>query len=510
MRVVVRADSSSVIGTGHVTRCMTVAERLRERGSQVEFVCRELPGSINEMIESRGFVVHRLSGPKYCSHMREQYEITWPAPTQAADAEGALAVLGGHETGNVDWLIVDHYSLDRTWETLMRRRAQRIMVIDDLANRQHDCDLLLDQNLRADNGVRYKQLVTAQCTLLLGPRYALLRPEFRFWREQIGKHRERGPVRHLMVSFGGSDPDNVTAKAIEAIGALGCRDLQVDVVIGAANPHRSSIYASVEAEPNTSIYVNPGDIAELMARADIAIGGAGVTNWERCCIGLPSVVVAIAENQRPGAEALAEGGYVIYVGPSKEVTSREIGQAIAFLLERIEFLDFLRSRGMGLVDGKGVDRLIGNLEGIAIELRPATAADCDNVYLWRNDPEVRLRSFDRAEIPYETHRQWFYDTLTRTDRVLLVGERDGEAVGVLRFDFTDTVATVSIYLVPGMQGRGYGRALLARGSAWVRRERPEILMIRAEILATNEASIRAFCSAGFSLSSGVYQLNLKQ
>lgn len=219
MKVAFRADASVGIGSGHVMRCLTLAGELKEAGAQIIFICRECEGNLCDLIEKQGIPVARISGELQ----------SWEA-----DAFQSLEALKKY--GKADWLVVDHYSLDHRWEAGIRNAAEKIMVIDDLADRIHDNDLLLDQNLYEDLENRYNGLAPPHCIKLLGPRYALLRPEFRKARASLRKRD--GIIRRILVSFGGSDPSNETAKALEAIGLLGKPEIAVDVVVGSSNPHR--------------------------------------------------------------------------------------------------------------------------------------------------------------------------------------------------------------------------------------------------------------------------------
>jgi UDP-2,4-diacetamido-2,4,6-trideoxy-beta-L-altropyranose hydrolase len=226
---------------------------------------------------------------------------------------------------------VDHYALDSEWERGMRPYVSRIMVIDDVANRRHDCDVLLDQNLRQDSHLRYQGLVPGHCQQFLGPRYALLRPEFRATRFRL-RPRD-GRIRRILVFFGGMDPSNQTAKALEAIRLLARPETAVDVVVGQNNPHRKALQAFCESQLNLSFHCQVSNMAELMSTADLGIGAAGITTWERCFLGLPCITVAIASNQQELLENVAAAGCVVNLGWSESVSAQQIRDAVAALLE---------------------------------------------------------------------------------------------------------------------------------------------------------------------------------
>ena len=344
MNVVFRADASITIGTGHVMRCLTLAEALREAGAESAFVCRELEGNLFGLIRARGFEVHVLPGLEPPTD-----PLTWTAAHPQEDAAQMASFL----RTPADWLVVDHYGLERHWESEMREHADRLMVIDDLADRAHDCDLLLDQN-DLWNPARYDALAPAHCQKLLGPAYALLRDEFRTARERWP--REVGEVARAFVFFGGTDPTNETSKALRALQRWreGKR-LDLDVVIGGGNPHRAEVESLVSAMPNALLHVQATHMAELMARADLSLGAGGSTTWERFCLGLPSLVVTTAANQETVSKALAEDDYHLLLGDHASVNEEEIVWGLEQLTPAQRRL-FAR-RGGSLVDGRGACRV---------------------------------------------------------------------------------------------------------------------------------------------------------
>ena len=251
-------------------------------------------------------------------------------------------------------MIVDHYALDARWESKMRGTAKQVMVIDDIADRQHDCDILLDQNFYTDMQTRYTGKVSAHCQLLLGPRYALLREEFRKLHEQV--QPRTGPVKRILVFFGGVDADNYTGRAIKALADMDIKGVHVDVVIGAQHPCRAEI-ETISAAQGFACHVQTDKMAELMAVADLAIGAGGSASWERCCFGLSALLVALAENQIELAKALDSIGACIYLGAKDTVNSLTIQQAITKLLDKPNQIQSISKQAYSLVDGMGVSRV---------------------------------------------------------------------------------------------------------------------------------------------------------
>jgi UDP-2,4-diacetamido-2,4,6-trideoxy-beta-L-altropyranose hydrolase len=305
MRVVFRVDASLQIGTGHVMRCLTLAEELRNKGAQVEFICRRHKGHLTERISSQGFNVHALkvteNNVKPASPGNFEDENTlpyaqWLAASQTQDADECRPLL---DAISPDWLIVDHYAIDHDWELALKGTYKKLMVIDDLANRNHQCDLLLDQTygrLTQD----YQYLVPTHCRTLLGSQYALLRPEFSQWREYSLKRRRQSQLKILLVTLGGVDPNNVTGRILNELKfCMLPKDIQINVVMGPTAPHLDNVKTLAKEMPHiTQVKVNVNNMAEIMANADLAIGAAGATTWERCCLGLPSLLWVLAENQK--------------------------------------------------------------------------------------------------------------------------------------------------------------------------------------------------------------------
>ena len=355
MNIVFRTDATSQIGTGHFMRCLTLADALKQRGARIRFVSRNLPHYLGEMLKAKGMDFVVLSNNIVDEPAGELAHSSWLGNSQGNDAQATIHALSDCIW---DWLIVDHYALDARWERELRASAKQIMVIDDIADRQHDCDLLLDQNLYSNMQTRYTGKVPEHCKLLLGHRYALLRDEFRILREQI-KPRT-GHVKRILVFFGGVDADNYTGVAINALAELALAEIQVDVVIGAQHPCRSEIEATC-AENGFVCHVQTARMAELMTVADLAIGAGGSASWERCCLGLPALLVAMADNQIDIAKALDLNGACIYLGQLEDVTGASMSGDITSALGMQEQLVMISRTASSLVDGLGVDRICHEL-----------------------------------------------------------------------------------------------------------------------------------------------------
>ncbi|KML36117.1 UDP-2,4-diacetamido-2,4,6-trideoxy-beta-L-altropyranose hydrolase [Cytobacillus firmus] len=326
MEVIFRVDSSIEIGTGHVMRCLTLAKLLRDRGAAISFICRDLPNNISSYIENKGFAVHLLKNRKTASKNMQKFNrhSHWLTVPWKEDVENTKEILKAKKI--IDWLIVDHYSLDKYWESEMRPYTKNIMVIDDLYDREHDCDLLLNQNLLIKT-CPYSGLVPAYCKIFHGPKYSLLREEFR----KEKRRKRNGRVQRILIFFGGCDVTNETKKAIEAILMLST-DLKVDVIVGKANEFNEEIRKICSTNRSFTLLSQIENMAEMMSKADLAIGGCGTAAWERCYLGLPTLVITVAHNQEESAESLGKRNAVRVVGKSSNVTKEDLAKELNNIL----------------------------------------------------------------------------------------------------------------------------------------------------------------------------------
>lgn len=311
-------------------RCLTLAEALKERGAAVGFICRELPGNLIGLLEDMGYQVARLPQPEveFVPAPDDPHHASWLGVHWVQDAGETVAVLGGEQ---LDWLVIDSYAIDLRWERELRPLVGRIMVIDDLADRPHDCDLLLDQNLYYSAETRYDGLVPQFCQQLLGPRYALLRTEFAQAQEKL-RPRD-GQVHRVLVFFGGADPTSETERTLTALANVPQRHFEVDVVVGAGKEGKKGVLDFCSHHPGFYYHCQINNMAELMLAADLAIGAGGSTTWERCSMGLPSITVVIADNQEATTKALADLKATVYLGRSSEVDSGLLTDAVKHLLD---------------------------------------------------------------------------------------------------------------------------------------------------------------------------------
>lgn len=366
--IVIRTDASLQIGTGHVMRCLTLADALKAAGAQCHFICREHPGNLISQIRRRGFSVsvlpvatEALITNELAVAAQSNYA-AWLGADWATDAAQTKVGVGATA---VDWLIVDHYALDARWEQALQPLCRKLMVIDDLAGRPHDCDLLLDQNLGRD--VRdYSQLVPEACTVVAGPHYALLRPEFAALRDDSLRRRATPQLKHLLITMGGVDQADATGKVLEALQDCPLpADLRVTVVMGPHAPWLERVQMLAKQMPRpTEVKVNVNNMAQLMADSDLAIGAAGSTSWERCCLGLPSIIGVQAANQQLIASALELKGAAKAFSINEGV--KPICELIAKVLGDNSSLQKMSMSAAAITDGKGVERVAAELHAMVL------------------------------------------------------------------------------------------------------------------------------------------------
>jgi len=358
MSVFFRTDASLVMGSGHVMRCLTLANALREHGLQSTFVCREHVGNLCDLIEEHGFSVVRLPLKK-TSECQESAlaHASWLGASQMEDAEQTRAAILRADARPA-WLIVDHYALDQNWETTLRPIVDRLMVIDDLADRSHDCAILLDQNFFIDSENRYIHKIPVDCITLLGPAYALLQPLYA--KLHSNARLKAGPIRRIFVFFGGADNENFTGRTISAFQRLGRPDIQLDVVMTGKSPYHEVVQKQIYGHPNICLHGFLPSLGPLMNKADLAVGAGGATTWERLCLGLPSVVISLAENQEKVSMDLAAEGLIKYLGDKKKVGVDEIYQTLATLIDTPSTLDW-SAKCFEACDGKGALRVAHQL-----------------------------------------------------------------------------------------------------------------------------------------------------
>ena len=480
--VIFRTDASRTIGMGHFYRCLSLARELVKLGAVVEFAMIDPDPVIAGLLGEAGVQLAPLP-PSL-------------APGSPADAEATLGVLRRHQRPSV---VVDHYGIAAQWEIAVRVAAGTVAVIDVLADRRHDCDILIDQNRMFDGSTDYDDLVPPEAQRLIGPRFALLRPDFALWRNR--KRERDGTIRKVLVAFGGSDPKAHTLAGVAALEPFLGRLDRVDVVVGALNPHGEAIAAHAAGDRRFAVHTDTPHMAQLMHEADLAIGAGGVMSWERACLGLPAVALGIVANQRRNVAELVRWGAAVGAPDMAEPDAHRIEEWVRLLLSSPDLVRGMSERASRISDGLGAPRVAARLAATPLAFRAASMDDCRLVHTWRNAPSIRAVSSHPGEIDYDTHRKWFEASLADPNRRLLIAERDGVPMGVARFDVEGRRATISVFKDPEQQHAG---SLIRQATQWLFDTDPSIEQVRAVVLAHNERSARAFLRAGYELAEQTY------
>ncbi|MGG7646088.1 UDP-2,4-diacetamido-2,4,6-trideoxy-beta-L-altropyranose hydrolase [Rhodovulum sp. YNF3179] len=492
-----RADASIEIGTGHMMRCLTLADTLAEAGADCHVLCRDLPGDLTSLVQERGHRCHLLPAPEAHADDGATPHSAWLGVTRAQDARDCQPIL---DDLRPDWLVVDHYALDAAWERAVHPAVGQVLAIDDLADRPHECHLLLDQNLgRATED--YDGLVPAECARLIGPRYALLRPEFRARREESLARRKDGRLEHILVSLGGVDQDNATGQVLDALaGAPLPAECWITVVLGPSAPWKEGIRELAARMPvPTELRVGVRDMAALMAEADLAIGAAGSSAWERCCLGLPTLLVVLAENQVPAADAL------VRAGAASQLTSDQAALPLG-LREVLEAPDLptklmqMSKASAGLVDGSGIPKIVNRIfSEPPYCVRPARFEDAEAIYDWRYRGNA-ARYYRNTDIPTLTqHLEWMRSALENSERTLLMVESGTGPVAHVRIDKNSDdpdCLIVSICISRSLRGQGQAAAILR--AALTQNVVPAGTRFLAEVHKEHATSLRLFGSLSFT------------
>ena len=506
MNIAFRVDASLQIGSGHLMRCLSLAAAFNTANQTIRFVCRTLPNSLAAIVRDHGYELEVLNTTHEALIAADDLPHShWLPVDQDTDWRQTRAALNDRE-----WhcIIVDHYALDERWESAARQQANIVCAIDDVADRKHNCDVLLDQNIQADSSNRYQKITPGHCDLLLGPRYALLRDEFLQTREST-KQRE-GQIENILVFFGGMDAENHTGSALRALSDIELLNIRVDVVIGAQHPNKQDILDACSAS-GFICHVQTNQISTLMANADLSIGAGGTAIWERCSLGLPTLTYCVADNQREQMNQAALNGMIYAPEPGDDLVA-SIRTQISMLINNPLLRTHISRAGMEHVDAKGalrVARKITQRSASEVTVRLATIDDAEKSWAWRNHENTRLNSFDSALIDLPEHIDWWKRSVAHELRILLIAAVENKEIGVLRFDIENDTAVVSIYLNPEFQGQGFGANILSAGQRWIFENFSEIRFIRAEVKADNHVSERVFLRAGFVPYKSEFRLNRK-
>lgn len=476
MNLLLRADADIRMGTGHVMRCLALAQAWQDKLGKACLATARLCAGLGARWTAEGLGLEKFS----------------TEPGSADDAEQTIALA---RRLDADRVVLDGYHFSTRFQRALKQAGLRLLVIDDFGHAEHyAADLVLNQNLHAEEEF-YRQR-EPYTRLLLGTRFALLRREFRRWRDWQREIPKTG--RKILVTLGGSDPDNVTGKVIQALQQVRIEGLEAIILAGASNPHHADLEALLAGSaPRISLHASVTDMPGLMAWADVAVAAGGTTSWERAFLGLPSLVLILADNQQQMAEAAEQAGIGWNLGPAALLSVPAVGRAVERLAKDAGARAQMAQRGPEVVDGLGPARVVHELQDADIWVRPACAADCRLVWEWANDPGVRAVSFNTEAISWERHQEWFAAKLNDPACVLFIGlSGPGVPIGQVRYDINDKVAVLSVSVDSRVRGAGYGPALLRKSSESLF-QRGNVEKIHAYIRHGNDASYKALAKAGY-------------
>jgi UDP-2,4-diacetamido-2,4,6-trideoxy-beta-L-altropyranose hydrolase len=480
MKLLIRVDASTQIGSGHVMRCLALAQALQDEGGEAIFALATHAPNLESRLKSEGMKVVRLG-------------------VEAGTVEDASKASALAHSCSCQWVVVDGYHFRGEYQRIIKDAGLSLLFIDDYGHSEHYyADFVLNQNVYAHEG--FYQNRESYTKLLLGTKYALLRREFWQWQGWI---REIPPVaKKILVTLGGADPDNVTLKVIQAFQDLTVQGLEVVVVVGGSNPNYEKLLAAVKkSEVSIELRSNVTNMPELMAWADVAIAAGGSTTWELAFMGLPSLLIVLADNQRAIAHTLNSMEVAVNLGWYDDVRIDYLSPKIAQLMKEEKRRSQMVKLSRELVDGEGSDRVLMQLEGKKLRLREVRYGDCKPLWDWANEPTVREASFSSANIPWQDHVKWFDSLLKNLNCIMYIGvNQDDRSVGQIRYNIGDEDATISINIVKEFRALGYGSKLIFIGSEKIFKV-TGIQKIHAYIKPSNYASIRAFKKAGFILGS---------
>ena len=474
--LIIRADATVEIGTGHVMRCLALAQGWNDRGGEALFISHCESDALRDRIYKEGFRFTFL-------------DRTCP---DASDLENTLDIIGSEKTGSVKWVVLDGYHFTSEYQQAIRDGGHRLVVMDDMNHLPvYHADILLNQNLHALN-LKYR--CDSETIMLLGSRYVLLRREFL----EYGNFRRHIPdkAQKILVTLGGSDPENVTLRIIDALKTLDDSEIDVKVVVGPANPHKEMLSNALKAArfPN-ELLINPYNIPKLMAWADMAISAGGTTCWESMFMGLPSLVVILAVNQFGVVEHLMEGDLIINLGHFHELTLGRASSVIEETINGYETRSRLSKNSTSLVDGLGLNRVLNIISPTEIFLRPVKLEDCRRVWRWANDPSVRSISFSKAFIPWNEHLRWFMKR--KKLPFFYIGQNsEGMPLGQARIDQKNDELVISVMIDEAYRKQGYGAKLIKSACDEVFKSLGS-QEIHAYIESGNDNSCKAFIIAGF-------------
>jgi UDP-2,4-diacetamido-2,4,6-trideoxy-beta-L-altropyranose hydrolase len=478
--IIVRADATGEIGWGHLMRCLALAQAWQDLGGEAVFASAMRSPGTEARLQSEG--------------MKTVF-----FPVEPGGAEDAARTIGLAREIGARWIVADGYRFGPDYQRVVKDAGLKLLFVDDNGDAAYYCaDLILNQNLHAHADLYENRDAGTQ--LLLGTRYALLRGEFLKWR---GWKREFPEVaRRILITMGGGDSASVTSTIIETLQHITVDGLEAVVAMGAINFHDEQLAAAVRNSPvQIRLAEAPANMSELMAWADVAVSGAGSTCWEMAFMGLPGIVLVLAENQNHVARQLDSAGAAVSLGRFSDVSHSAIAEGVTRLLLNKELRVQMSNRCQDLIDGKGAVRVITMMRRAKLKLRRARDGDCRMLWEWASDASVRAAAFSSAPIPWEDHVKWFARKLCDPNCFIFIGlDNENLPIGQVRFDMqSQHEAEIDVSINKSSRGAGYGSLLIDMAVKELF-EITRVQFVHAFIKLDNSGSISAFRKANFKHS----------
>lgn len=482
--LIVRADANIEIGNGHLMRCMSIAQAWKEKGGRVIFCsCCDTPDLKNKII---------------AQHIEwTDIKSSHPKPGDLSFLIDLILRLKSEKTKTQTriHLIIDGYHFTPEYQKKIKGTGIKTIVIDDYHHHnKYYADIIVNQNIGAEK-IHY--ICSADTQMLLGTRYIMLRKEFRDFKSTLPTDVER--LSRILVTMGGSDPNNVTATVIDALKTLSLEHMSVKIIVGPSNPHLSYLKEQIRRlNLEFEIHFNVDNMAPFMVWADAAITAGGSTCWELCRMEVPLLIITTAENQLALTAELNRHKAGINLGWHQDVTAKSICNALDQLVNKPKMRISMVKNASRLVDGKGIKRLIRHIRFGSVTFTPAIEKDARLLWNWVNDPEVRESAFNPESISWPDHKTWFQDLLVKTDAVQLIAlDQYQSPIGQLRFNFKNTEALIDYSVDKKYRGIGLGKQIIKLGMIYIKKNHPGVTDLVAHVKKENKSSNRIFKALDF-------------
>ena len=465
MDIAFRVESSDTIGSGHLVRCINLANNFLSKGHTCYFIINNKSKEIVKLIKSNNHKILKLgirNNKKIININKNDTKFTnWLGHKWSIDAQNTIKYI---KSNRIKILIVDHYAIDSRWERKVKKYVNQLVVIDDLDNRDHHSDFIIDQNFRPDYERHYKKNI-CNCIRLMGPSYALINPVYSKFKKKYIKQK----ISNIFVFFGGSDQNLLTEKVLDILSSEKFNKYQINVVIGLNNNRYSKIKSKFNKKKNLKIFYNLNNLADLMKKSDLAIGALGINTWERMCVGLPTLVISSGSDQNIFAEYLNRRKLIKLLGYSNSLKPYTLSKKINLHVSKLNNKN-VSHRLQKIVGGKGTERVVKNIINVSkfgimgqINLRPANLNDEELLFRWANDPYVRANAFISEPIERKIHKKWFDTRLNnlKNHRLYIAYTKNNKVpVGQVRFDLIDSKWRIDFSIDSIFRNQGYGLIML--------------------------------------------------